>query len=155
MIEARLAQQCEMAILAPIYTKAYNSLNIGEQWDDASAHALLDHLFVAQPDLFFVATAGSEIVGAICAITKPWWDGVHLTDGELFVDPSCQGKGVGKILVKTLFQEAKKSYGAVVWDTFTHRVYEHPLSWYKKLGFSEVKEWVMISGDIDNVLANL
>jgi len=141
--------------LSQIYCDAYNSLNIGEQWDHASAQKLLRHLHKAQPDLFFVASCGEKIVGAITAIIKPWWDGNHLTDGELFVDPKSQSKGAGRLLIKALFAKAFDVYNAVSWDTFTHRVHEHPLSWYKKLGFKEIEQWVMIEGDVKKVLRNL
>ena len=57
--------------------------------------------------------------------------------------------------MEKLFTEAKEKYDAVSWDTFNHRVYEHPLKWYKSLGFKEIEQWVMISGDIDLVLNNL
>ncbi len=151
----RLATKDDLKALAPIYVIAYNSLNIGEQWTDKKAIILLEHLYNEQPDLFFVAVEGNNIIGGITAVVKPWWDGNHLTDGELFINPDYQGKGIGKQLIQTLFENADKKYQAVSWDTFTHRVYEHPLNWYKSMGFKEIKEWVMITGDIQEVLNNL
>lgn len=57
--------------------------------------------------------------------------------------------------MKYLFTEASKKYNAVSWDMFTHRVYEHPLNWYKKLGFEEIRSWVMVTGNIKKVLKNI
>lgn len=151
----RPIEEKDFPTLASIYTVAYNSLNIGENWDDKSSEKLLKHLHSEQEDLFFVAEEDGEVVGGITAPTKPWWDGIHLVDGELFVHPDYQRRGIGKKLIERLFTEAQEKYQAVSWDTFTHRVHEHPLKWYKSIGFSEIKEWVMITGNIKEVLEKL
>ncbi len=116
---------------------------------------MLLHLFEAQPDLTFVGTIDNKIIGGVNALVKPWWDGNRITDGEIFVDPEYQGKKIGKMLLKHLFQQAKNKYNAISWDTFTHIIYKHPFSWYKSMGFEEIKEWTMITGDIEKVLENL
>ena len=151
----RLVKEDDFPILAGIYTVAYNSLNIGENWDDLASERLLRHLYSEQKDLFFVAEDAGEVVGAITAPIKPWWDGNHLVDGELFVHPDHQKKGIGKKLIERLFTEAQEKHQAVSWDTFTHRVYAHPLKWDKSIGFSEIKEWVMITSNIKEVLQKL
>ncbi len=150
-----IATKDDLNRLAQIYTDAYNSLNIGEHWDSSSAHQLLLHLYEHQSDLFFVAIKDGQVVGGIVSLVKPWWDGNHITDGELFVDPNHQGSGIGSLLIKRMFEEAKDKYDAVSWDTFTHVVHDHPLKWYKKLGFKEIKEWTMITENIDEVLVNV
>lgn len=154
-MKIRPARKQDTNTLAKIYVDAYNPLNIGESWDAESAKRLLLHLYKSQPDLTFVAEIDGEVVGAINALIKPWWDGNHITDGEVFVDPKFQGKGIGKKLIQYLFMEARKRYQAVSWDTFTHVVHEHPMKWYKSMGFEEINEWRMITGDIEKVLRNL
>ncbi len=120
MTKIRRANPGDLDKLAEIYTKSYNSLDIGENWDEKSAKKLLKHLFNDQEDLFFVVEERGKPVGAIVGLIKPWWDGNHITDGELFVHPDHQKKGLGKKLVKKLFEEALDKYNAVSWDTFTH-----------------------------------
>ena len=155
MIDIRLGNENDLTELAKIYSIAYNSLNIGEKWDDTSAQKLLQHFYKQQPDLFFVAEDNGVIVGGIVALVKPWWDGNRLTDGEIFVDPNSQGKGIGTQLIKCLFSEALNKYNAVSWDTFTHKAHENPLKWYKKMGFKEIENWVIITGSIKEVLNKL
>lgn len=141
--------------LARVYVRAYNTLNIGEHWDAKSAQHLLKRLHNEQTDLFFVVTYKTKVIGAIAAVIKPWWDGNHMTDGELFVEPAYQRQGIGKHLIRHLFLAGKKKHNATQWHTFTHVVHAHPLSWYKRMGFEQIKEWTMISGDVGKVLKNL
>lgn len=151
----RPLKETDFGKLSKIYCDAYNPLDIGEKWDTASAEKLLRHLHSAQSDLFFVAEIENEQIGAICGLIKPWWDGNHLTDGEFFIDPKHQRRGIGKLLVKHLFEQAKTAYNAISWETFTHVVHEHPLKWYKSIGFEVIQEWTMINGNIDTVLSKL
>jgi GNAT superfamily N-acetyltransferase len=151
-MRVRLADKSDLHSLSEVYSVAYNSLNIGENWTPETAYPLIEYLFNDQPDLFFVIQEDEGVVGGIVATVRPWWDGNHLIEGELFVHPEHQKKKYGVLLIKTLFSEAKNKYNVVSWDTFTHRIYEHPLSWYKKLGFEEIKQWTMIAGNVQKVL---
>lgn len=90
MLNIRPVNRKELFLLADIYKTAYNSLNIGENWDNDSALKLIKHLYDEQKDLFFVAKENGIPVGGIVALLKPWWDGNHLTDGEIFVHPKFQ-----------------------------------------------------------------
>lgn len=155
MVILRNTQKEDLPDLSKIYTSVYNGLNIGENWTPEKAEELLQDFLKQQPDLFFTAVDEDRIVGGIVALVKPWWDGNHLTDGEIFVDSEYQKRGVGRSLIKKLFEEGLEKYQAISWDTFTHRVYEHPLKWYKSIGFEEIERWVMITGDIKKVLKNL
>lgn len=155
MLSLRLAKEEDLQVLSKTYTIAYNSINIGEKWTQNSAYKLIKYLFEDQPDLFFVATIDEKIVGGIVASLKPWWDGNHLIDGEIFIHPDFQKKGIGVRLVKQLFTTAKEKYGVVSWDTFTHKFYKNPLAWYKDIGFEEIKHWVMITGNVDKVLKTI
>ena len=155
MISIRTATKDDLRNLGIIYKEAYNVISIGENWTDETAYKLLKHFYAKQPDLFFVAEVDGKIVGGIVSLLKPWWDGNHLTDGEIFVSPAFQGKGIGIQLIKHMFTEGLQKYQAISWDTFTHRVYEYPLKWYKQIGFQEINKWVMITGDIKEVLKRL
>ena|SRR3989344_1453155 len=155
MINIRLAKDSDMPELAQIYKEAYNTLNIGEDWENDTALMLMKHLQREQSDLFFIAEEDKVIAGGIVALVKPWWDGNHLTDGEIFINPVMQKRGIGTQLLKQMFTTALDKYQAVFWDTFTHRVHEHPLKWYKSMGFKEIEQWVMITGDIKEVLNRL
>ena len=151
----RLMKKGDLESLAEIYAETYEAFNIGEKWNKKSAHKLLEYWFKLQPDLAFVAEYNNKIVGAFVTGVKPWWDGNHLIEGEMFVHPNFQGKGIGTELIKKLFKTARKQYKAVAWDAFTPNKFKHPLSWYKKMGFKEVKEWTIITCNIEEILKKL
>lgn len=155
MINIRLASKNDLKEIAILNSNVYNKLKIGEEWNAEGSEKLMEFFYKFQPDLFFVAKYKNVLVGAIVALVKPWWDGNHLTDGEFIVDTKYQRLGIGSKLLKKLFTVSKRKYKAKSWDTYTHRVHDHPLRWYKKIGFQETQNWVMISGKIDDVLPNL
>ncbi len=155
LINIRLVKRSDLSRLATIYAKTYRVFVVGERWTPKSAIKLMFYWMKRQPDLFFVAEYESKIVGAFVAGIKPWWDGNHLVDGELFVDPDFQKKGIGKKLSKQLYMTAIKKYDVVRFDTYTFKMTKFPLEWYKSIGFTEIKEWAMISADLKTVLKKL
>lgn len=154
-IEIRPIEEEDLELLASVYVDVYTAFDVGEHWDTESAQKMLKFWYEHFPDLALVATHEGKAIGAFLAGVKPWCDGNHLIDGEIFVHPDHQKHGVGSKLTKAMFETAREKYGVVAWDTFTFRGFEHPLSWYKKLGFREIEEWVMISGDIREALKRL
>lgn len=155
MINIRPVSKNDLEKLAEVYTKTYEAFDVGERWTVETALELLEYWFKRQPDLAFLAEDDQEILGGFFAAVKPWWDGVHLVDGELFVHPEHQKKSIGSLLSKKMFTEAIEKHEAKVWDTYTFKNTAHPLSWYKKQGFVENPDWVMISGDLREALEKL
>ena len=154
-VKIRLMQRKDLKGLAKAYTRAYKIYSKWEHWNDKQSYKLLSYWLKRQPDLAFVAVYDKKPVGAFVAGIKPWWDGNHLIDGELIVDPDYQKKGIGKILLKTVLEKAVRKYDAVIWEAITFKKTKFPLSWYRKLGFNEVKELTIISGDIKKALKKL
>jgi ribosomal protein S18 acetylase RimI-like enzyme len=155
MIKIRSMRKKDIAKLAEIYTEVYRVFDTGEQWTKKQAYKFLSYLFKKQPDLTFVAEYDDEIVGACMGVIKPWWDGNHLVDGEVFVHPKYQKRGIATKLIKKRFQIALKKYNAKICDIITFKDFKHPYSWHKSLGYKEFKKLVMMSVDIKKILKNL
>lgn len=94
-----------------------------------------------------------RLVGGFVVAIKPWWDGNHLIDGELFVDPDYQRREIAKELFRKVLQAAKAEYAPVFWETWTFRNQEFPLTWYKRIGFDEIEEWIMLRAPVERVLS--
>lgn len=154
-VDIRLAKESDLVRLGEVYSSVYDVFDVGEKWTPETAKKLMEYWLKRQPDLFFVAEEGEQILGGFVAGIQPWWDGNHLVDGEIFVDPDYQGKGIGSRLSRTMFETAIDRYNASVWDTYTFKGPKHPLSWYKQMGFEEIEDWTMISGDIRKALKRI
>ena len=154
-LKIRLVQKKDLTILAKVYVKTYDSLNVEEHWTTKTAYKLLEWWFKKQPDLCFLAEYDNKIVGGFFTGIKPWWDGNHLSDGEIFVHPNYQKKGIGGALSKKVYSTAIKEYNAIRFDAFTFKLTKHPLEWYKSIGFEEISEWTMISGELKKVIKKL
>ncbi|MDR3614521.1 MAG: GNAT family N-acetyltransferase [Candidatus Obscuribacterales bacterium] len=141
--------------LAVIYVSAFADPELNEHWTEQAAHALLSDWLKRQPDLAFVAESNNKLMGAFVVGIRPWWDGNHLVDGELFVALEHQGRGVARQLVQHVVLTAVEKYAVVVWESYTFRGQEFPLNWYKRLGFREIEEWVMIRADVAELLADM
>ena len=150
-IKIRLIRHNELREAAKVYAKAFNNSNVGEEWTEESAFRLLNCLIKKQEDLSFIG----EIVGGYFATIKPWWDGNHLTDAELFVNPSYQKLGVGKKLCIKMYETALDKYKISIVEASTFKNKAFPLSWHKKVGFQESKDLILIDGNPKEILKNL
>lgn len=155
MITIRPMTADDLPALAAMYVRSFADPALGEHWTEPAAQALLANWYARQPDLAFVAADDSKLLGAFVVGVRPWWDGNHLVDGELFVDSDSQGKGVASDLIREVLLQAKAKYAPVVWESYTFKGQDFPLNWYKRMGFREIDEWVMIRADVADVLHKL
>ncbi len=151
----RQMRKNDLQQLAEIYVAVYKKFDIGEKWTIRTAKKLLSYWFGKQPDLAFVAEFNGQVVGAFVAGIKPWWDGNHISDGEIFVHPDYQKKGIATKLSIALYKKALKKYKVVSFDAYTFKKTKFPLNWYLAQGFMQNKDWTMISGDVKYILAKL
>jgi len=155
LLSIRLMRNEDLHHLAAIYVRAFANPEMNEKWTEQAAYALLSDWLRRQPDLAFAAESDNRLVGAFVVGIRPWWDGNHLVDGELFVNLEDQGRGIARSLIHKVVLTAVEKYAPVVWESYTFRGQVFPLEWYKRLGFQEIEEWVMIRADVAKLLANL
>jgi len=152
----RLATQYDVTPLATVYKQVYNELDaLGERWTRETAHTFISHFYRRQPDLFFVAAVDGTVVGGAVAAIQPWWDGNHLVEGEVFVDPRYADQGIEKQLLKQLLVAARDSYHVVAWDTLMPVVGKHAFAKYETIGFNEMPNVRAITADMSTMLARL
>lgn len=153
---SHLRKKEDLEILAEGYAEHYFNSVLKEEWTKESATNMFKYFYNFAPDLMFVAYDGDKPIGIIMSLLKPWWDGMHLEDGEVFVLKEYQKNGIAKRLFKQLFEYSVETYNATTVEAHT---YENengfPYSWYKRLGFETIDDWKIISGDIKNIMKNL
>lgn len=154
-IKVKLLSKKNVAETAGVYRLAFKKADVGERWDQASAEKYIQHCLEKQPDLFFVAISEEEIIGGVAGEIKPWWDGIHLAETELFVHPNHQGKGVAKMLLAKVLEEAIKKYNIQSFEGIADgKRHKFPMEWYKRIGFEE-SGWVHIWGSPKEMLSKL
>lgn len=146
----------DLYIIAKDYADYYANSVLQEKWTTEKAVELFRYFYNRNKDLFFVAYDGDKPVGVITSVLKPWWDGNHLEDGELFVSEKYRKGGVAKSLIKVLFNYARDKYNATTLEAHTYEDENgFPYSWYKRLGFETIDDWKIISGDIKEIIKKL
>lgn len=151
-----LKRETDLEIIAEEYTNYYNNSVLEEKWTYQTAIELFRYFYRVAPDLFFVAYVVDIPVGVIMFSLKPWWDGMHLEDGEVFVCKEYQQLGIAKRLFKKLFEYAIEKYDVTTVEAHTYEDENgFPYCWYKRLGFETVDDWKIISGDIKKIVNKL
>ena len=130
-----LIKDSQLQEIGRVYAECFNSADIGEHWSEEAATEFLTYLYKIQPDMFYVATLDQKIVGGIAGIIKPWCDGKHIHEIELFVHPDHQKRGVASSLTRELLQTALEKYQITEFEGIADgNLHDFPLSWYKRLG---------------------
>ena len=153
-MKIRLVKEDEIEKVASVYIRAFSNTT-NENWNLEDTIKLFRYWFTRQPDLFFVALNENIIVGGIVANAKPWYDGIRLQDGEVFIDPTHQRKGIGQELLKKLIEEGIAKYKTNTFEGITFSHTEFPLSWYKRLGMEISQDLVIITGSCKEMLDKL
>lgn len=153
--QIRLLAEKDLTETAEVYAEAFNKVDIGEEWTTETAEKFLAHWFEKQPDLFFVAEHEGQIIGGAVAEVKPWWNGSHLADLELFVHPDFQRKSIAKKLIERLITEATTKYGEIAeLEGVADGESEFPLGWYERIGVKKTG-FVHIAGKPKEILERL
>ena len=152
----KLVQEGDIKKLATIYAKVFSEADPEKPWDEEHSYDHLMYWFRIQPDMFFGAyNEKNEPVGAIAVRIIPWRRSNRCSAGIIFVDTKNQKKETGKILFKTMLEEAVKKYKTTSFEAITFASKEFPLSWYEKLGILPDQGAVLVKGSCEEVINNL
>lgn len=153
---SNLKNESDLEIIAEEYASYYNNSVLKEEWTKETAIKLFKYFYNQSSDLFLVAYDNDKPVGVIMSLLKPWWDGMHLEDGEVFVSKEYQKMGIAKRLFKELFKYAIEKYDATTFEAHTYEDENgFPYCWYNRLGFETIDDWKIISGDIKSIINKL
>lgn len=156
IVISHLKRKDDLNKIAEEYANYYQKSVLGENWTTESAIQMFKYFYNQKPDLCFVAYNQERPIGVIMSTLKPWWDGMHLEDGELFVCSEYRHGGVAKALLKALFIYATEQYQAKTLEAHTYEDENgFPYCWYKRLGFETINDWKIISGDISKIIEKL
>lgn len=151
-----LRDKQDLNLIAKQYANYYNNSVLGETWTEEKVLEMFNYFYKNQKDLFFVAYINNRPGGVVMTLLKPWCDGMHLEDGEIFVCEEYRKHGVAKKLFKKLFSVALEKYDVSAFEAHTYADENgFPYCWYQKLGFETIDDWKIISGDVKEVIKKL
>lgn len=154
-IHIRKAKIDNINQVAQIYCQSFDSNYVNENWNLKSAKKLISFYFCIKSSILLVAEINKKVVGGFAGLIKPWFDGNHLVDTELFVAKEHRKLGIGKLLLKEAITTAIDKYkiSKVEGATFSQKVF--PMSWYKKIGFKKIDDLMLIEGNAKDILKKL
>ncbi|MFZ2151292.1 MAG: GNAT family N-acetyltransferase [Candidatus Absconditicoccaceae bacterium] len=149
MLKIIKAQKDDLLDLAKIYMKSYNAE--GEKWTLAKSKDMINYRFTKK--LKLKATLDGKIVGLLFSDIKPFYNGNILIDGDLVIDLKYQKQGIGKELFFYGMDYAHKNFGVRFREFYTFRD-SYQYKRYKKLGFYDSEKFVLMAGNIEDILKN-
>lgn len=103
------------------------------RWTEETATAYLLDFVKSEKFVGYVLEAEGEVVGALFAKQKVWWNNSELFIEEMFVLPKHQRKGYGSMLLKTAEKYVKEHKLAGI--TLATNKYAPAPMFYQKNGF--------------------
>lgn len=150
MLKIRKSKKDDLIELSKIYKRAYDRPEEGEDWSIKDSKNLLNFYLNQKTFLGITAIINNKIVGAFFSYVKPWYDGNHLGEGEIFIDPKYQKQKIGTKLFWEMMKIADKKK-CVVHELIA---YNKVSIWYKNLGIKETGLKHM-QGNIKEIIRNL
>lgn len=152
-------KKTELKNCAKILRDIYNSNVLNEGWTEETSLNTCKFFYKQNKDLFFVAKdENDKVVGFTYSFIKPWSHGNLLMIEEISVDENYRRYGIAKALMTKLVETAKQKYNItnVSGEPYLDKEAEWiPFDWYKKIGFSKVKELFIMEGETDEILSKL
>lgn len=142
----RRYQARDLACCVRIMMAVYNNPLWQCRWAHDDAAAYLQDYADAARFIGYVAEDGQNVIGAILAHEKIWWNNSEVFIDEMFVLPEYQGQGIGTALLKTL-EEYVRERGLAGFTLTTNRYAPAP-QFYKKNGFVECEPIIMMAKEI-------
>lgn len=156
MLTFKEVEEKDLSILASLYSIIYLNTRISESWNYDTALSYMNYFYHYQPDLFICAYDDNIPIAAIMSTLKPYYDGLHLTETELFVSEDYRNQNIEKKLLEMHFELAIAKYDASYIDVITYiNNFDNPLDWYKKIGLNPVSNLVVLHGDLENCLEKI
>ena len=122
----------DLPACAAILKSVYNNDLWQGRWNDETALAYLTDFFEMKKFVGYVLEE-EEVIGAMFAHEKVWWNNSEIFVEEMFIQPAHQHKGCGSLLLRRL-EEYAANRGLAGITLSTNRYAPAP-SFYRKNGF--------------------
>lgn len=136
----------DLSACAKIMQSVYNNPLWQARWTQEKAEEYLADFFDMRKFLGFVAEEQGEVIGAIFAHEKVWWNNSEIFVEEMFVAPELQGKGCGSALLRRI--EACAAEKGLAGITLSTNRYAPAPVFYRKNGFADCEHVLFMAKEI-------
>lgn len=150
MISFSQVQKKDIPVLAKIYARVYNKE--WESWIVKRAQDIVEYRY--HKKIKIKVMYDKKVVGVFFSDIKPLYFGNVLHDGDVLIDPKYQKLWIGKQLFLYGIAYAKKRFNMVGWDFYTFKN-SYQYRRYKRIWFASSNKWILMSGNIDDVINKL
>jgi len=134
----------DIPFCTPIFVDAYQE-TYAEPWSLQTGDARLCELYQAAPDYCFALRVDGTIAGFILARPFSWHDGTRVWIEEVIVKETHRGRGLGALLLRTLFEECRRR--SVVGVSLISQRGSLAFKMYKRMGWRS-SEWMHLEADL-------
>ena len=127
--------QADISACAEILCSVYNNEMWQCRWEKKTAVKYLTDFFEMKKFVGYVLEKNDEILGALFAHEKVWWNNSEVFIEEMFVKPDLQRNGYGTMLLEKV-EEYIKEKGLAGMTLSTNRYAPAP-NFYRKNGFAD------------------
>lgn len=142
-MEIRRMEARDLSACAEILCAVYNNELWMCCWKKERAEAYLTDCFAHRRFVGFVAEQGGKVIGGLFAHEKIWWNNDELFIDEMFVQPACQGQGIGTQLLARAGEHVRERGLAGI--TLTTNRYAPAPKFYAANGFEACEHVLFMS----------
>ena len=131
----RTLKKEDIPACAELLRSVYNNELWQCRWSRETAIEYLTDFFEMKKFLGYVIEENDEILGALFAHEKVWWNNSEVFIEEMFIRPDMQGKGLGSMLLGQV--EAYVREKGLAGITLSTNRYAPAPHFYRKNGFTD------------------
>lgn len=137
----------DLPACAAILQSVYNNDLWQAHWDRDTATEYLTDIWERKKFVGYAAEDGGQVIGALFACEKVWWNNSEVFIEEMFVLPEHQGKGIGSRLMDAVWQYVTDRKLAGV--TLSTNRYAPAPAFYRKHGFADCGHVLFMAKEAD------
>ncbi len=101
--------EADLPVMADLFRKAFG----GDPWNDdwSDREQLMEYIREisgSYHSLHFGLRIDGKLAAIAIGMVRHWWEGTNYNIEELYVDPDCQGQGIGSRFMKMIVDEIRE-----------------------------------------------
>ena len=146
-MEVREMKQEDLQACAQILCRVYNNELWMCRWEQETAVSYLADFFEMKKFVGFVLCDEQQVIGAILAHEKIWWNNSEIFVEEMFITPERQRQGLGSLLLQRM--EAYIREKGLAGMTLSTNKYAPAPKFYEKNGFFACEHIMFMAKELD------